>query len=67
MDESSLLTIPHLKEDYIEALEKAGIKCLPHLMDAVNSRASWVSNFLIPMIGSHAAKQVLQVILKQHY
>lgn len=62
MDESSLLTIPHLKGDCIEALEKAGIKCVPHLIEAVDSKSSWVPDLLVPMIGAQATKQVLQVI-----
>ncbi|GMH32834.1 hypothetical protein BSKO_00668 [Bryopsis sp. KO-2023] len=63
VDESSMLTIPHLTPDLIRSLEDdAGIFCVPQLVHAVENKQKKVLEILVSRLGKEATDQVNQVL-----
>eukprot|EP00210_Caulerpa_lentillifera_P001589 g1527.t1 len=60
-DESSLLTVPHLTQECVEALQEAGIKTLPELMRNVENKLEPIKNVLEPILEENQLTQAFEM------
>lgn len=60
-DSSPLLTVPHIDEKCLAALEGKGITDLPSLIRSVENKPESVTETLSPLIGDRSTEQAIEV------